>query len=400
MGNVSSPLKGGFHKHFRDYALTKQSALGLVFGSKPFFKRLNERLSSSTVWTLSRAFSIPSAALSASPVATLHAAAADIARAFRSSICSWRFYFSTMFILSKQKSLGQLTKIFPRWILEECFLVEIFRSKYRIRIHGDSHILKYLCKIFKRCDELLGGLKIPEHHLRRNRIWERIKCFKNGIPINNIDPIHVNFARRFINDLQNRIRVFIHNLKPVGIIIYIPFVGQIGKCEIQICIHKNSVSFVYERNQNINKKTVARHKWQNWIIEIFPTEYPHCDMPFAWGIIRHFFHINSKTRWQIFYQKSRAGFVGVAFGIINCKSQIGRNMFCKSIRLIITGFRFIMFNFSHPARLVHSQFSKENSYITAPRRQFWRLPAHRFCFNCYSWIFAGDFVYNNNNKTH
>jgi hypothetical protein len=76
--------------------------LGAGNRQNPFLERLNERLFSSTAWKLSQAFSIPSAALPSLPVATLHAAAADIAGAFHFSICSLQFYVSTVFTFLKQ----------------------------------------------------------------------------------------------------------------------------------------------------------------------------------------------------------------------------------------------------------------------------------------------------------
>jgi hypothetical protein len=60
-----------------DYALTKQCDFQAGKPLKSVFRRLNERLFSSTAWKLSRAFSIPAAALPSLPVATPLAMAAD-----------------------------------------------------------------------------------------------------------------------------------------------------------------------------------------------------------------------------------------------------------------------------------------------------------------------------------
>ena len=87
----------------RDHALTKQCAFRLGKPLKSVFQRLNERLFSWTVWTFSRPFSIPLAARPSLPGATLHAAGADSAGAFRFSICSWRVYVSTIFKRTNKK---------------------------------------------------------------------------------------------------------------------------------------------------------------------------------------------------------------------------------------------------------------------------------------------------------
>jgi hypothetical protein len=73
---------------------------------RPFFKRLNERLFSWTVWNFSWSFSSPAAAQSSSPGATLRAAAMSIAAAAHDSFCSWRFYVSTILNWLKTKLLS------------------------------------------------------------------------------------------------------------------------------------------------------------------------------------------------------------------------------------------------------------------------------------------------------
>jgi hypothetical protein len=94
-------------------------------GLNPFFQRPSGSLFSSTVWKPAWVFSIPSAALPSLPVATLHAVATGIARAFRFSICSWRFYVIKIFYKLNQKMrclnfylLGTATTIQPltKWL--------------------------------------------------------------------------------------------------------------------------------------------------------------------------------------------------------------------------------------------------------------------------------------------
>ena len=83
------------------------------------FERFIERSFSSLAWPFSWPFSSPSAALSSSPAATLHAAVAGIARAFRFSVCSWRFHVRTFLVKNPAErhpqNSGQGHCIYNQW---------------------------------------------------------------------------------------------------------------------------------------------------------------------------------------------------------------------------------------------------------------------------------------------
>src|ERR1700722_3051913 len=413
-------------RRIRDYALTKQSALGWFFRPKSFLKRLNEQLFSSTVWKLLRAFSIPSAALSSSPVATLRAAATDIARAFRFSICSWRFYIRTFLEKnpaethpqnsSPQNSIrnfqchfgigffwhgvSQFSKKIRRWIFEYRFLVRKFFPENRVRIHINGDVCEHFCKIFKRHYKLLRSFGSSKYRLGSNRGWCSIESLINGICINNINSVHLNFAWRFVNHLQNWIRVLIYNLKRIGIIIVVPFFRQICNSHVYIGIHQNPMTFVYEWNHYVNKKTmIARYKRPDRILISnaatinFHRLRSQRNVPVASRIIRQFFQIILKRIRQVFYRISSAGIVGIIRRIIDLEFQSWLNFFCKKISAVEFCGRFIMFYFSHPTRLIKSQCSKINGDICAVRWQFWRQPADIFGSNylvisiCKDWTF-------------
>jgi hypothetical protein len=84
----------------------------------PFFKRSFKRLFSSLAFWPWWPFSSPAAVLSSSPAATLHAAAAGIARAFRFSVCSWCIYVKSfskschLFVASSSNKVNWPAKIF------------------------------------------------------------------------------------------------------------------------------------------------------------------------------------------------------------------------------------------------------------------------------------------------